>query len=585
ESSDADVSDTESSDADVSDTESSGAVPSDARASDAESSNAESGNAESEPDEQKVTEPSPKEQPARPQPKPPDHDAGGEDRPPLPAELHAADDPFSIVQWHRRGYADGLAPACAERVVYLPGSDRACSSAAARKRRRPGSSCSTCMPPEGRPLAPAAPLQLQLPRGLASMIPLALWLRDGRPAADEGAEFGEAAALEYSLDDRGTRLLAVLRTWSLLRRFFPHPHPLTDPQALLLPALCTVAEQPTPLALRQAIEILLAGFQDGNAALLIATEQAAPRHLPELSLGWIEERVVVTRSAIEQVQPGDAITAINGVSIDNLLAEWLIRTPASTATAAIVRTVARLLERDRDGVVVELELDRQDDAGPRELTVQVVADRRADRRPMLADPRPSKPIVELDDGVVYLDATRIRRLAGAARRARRARVVIVDLRGELADPRGSVLAHFIDTGRALAIERMPTGPDPAGQLPLEPVGERRVEPDGPRLHARPLILADARTRGRAELELAGFDQLGATVIGSTSAGDLGAVATAWLPGGWQLRFTHGELRRLDGSRLWGLGVTPTLPIEPTRASLRAQVDPLLAAALELARKP
>src|SRR5690606_25909601 len=136
-----------------------------------------------------------------------------------------------------------------------------------------------------RPLAPAAPLQMQLPRGLASMIPLSLWLREDRPVANEGeiAAFGEREALEYSLDDRGARLLAVLRAHSLLRWFFPPP--VADPHALLTPALCMVAEDPSPLALREAIETLLAGWRDGNAALLIATEQAARRYLPPLSLG------------------------------------------------------------------------------------------------------------------------------------------------------------------------------------------------------------------------------------------------------------------------------------------------------------
>jgi hypothetical protein len=159
----------------------------------------------------------------------------------------------------------------------------------------------------------------------------------------------------------------------------------------------------------------------------------------------------------------------------------------------------------------------------------------------------------------------------------------VDLRGELADASGSLLSHYLAEPRVLARERMPTGPDPSGAMPLENIGELRIEPHRPRLRARVVILADARTRGRAELELLGFDQLGASVIGSASAGDLGGVATAWLPGGWQLRFTHSELRSPDGARLYGIGVRPGIPVEPTRASLRGGIDPLLEAALELAK--
>ncbi|MFO7563245.1 MAG: hypothetical protein R6X02_11430 [Enhygromyxa sp.] len=573
--------------------EASEAEASEAEASEAEPSEAEPG--EAKPSEAEPSEAKPKPSDAEAEPKPAEasepkpidqaQDADAEQRPPLPAELFAADEQLPILQWHRRGYAEGVDHelGCARRVLYLPGSDQACPAPATRRRRRAASSCSTCAPPKGRPLAPAAPLQIELPRGLSSMVPLALWVRDGRLAPlDEGAaSFGEVEAREYSLDDRATRLLAVLRTWSLLRHF--NPHPRADPRALLLPALCTAAEDPSPLVLREALETLLAGFRDGNAALIVETGKAARRFVPRLWLGWVEERVVVTASASEQAQPGDVLTAIDGVSIDSVLAEQLPRTPAASASAAIVRAVARLLEREREGTKIELTLLRtREDGEQHELRAQLRADRRDDR-PSIVDLRPAKPLVELAEGVVYLDATRVRRLARAARRLRRASRVIIDLRGELADARGSLLAHFLTEPRVVAIERMPTGPDPAGRLPLELAGERRVEPARARLNAEPVILADARTRGRAELELWGFDQLGASVIGSASAGDLGGVARAWLPGGWQLRFTHSELRGPDGSSLHGVGVRPTIPIEPSCASVRAQEDPLLAAALELAR--
>jgi hypothetical protein len=143
-----------------------------------------------------------------------------------------------------------------------------------------------------------------------------------------------------------------------------------------------------------------------------------------------------------------------------------------------------------------------------------------------------------------------------------------------------LLAAFLDEPLFVATERLPTGPDARGELPLEDRGELVIEPARPRLHARVSVLADARTRGRAELELLGFERLGATVIGSASAGDLGAVAEAWLPGGWRLRFTHGELRRSDGDRLMGVGVRPTVPVEPTIASVQRGEDALLAAAAQ-----
>jgi hypothetical protein len=501
---------------------------------------------EPEPEKPEAEKPEPKPEP-KPQPAKPDPDAKKDDRPPLPEALSAPDEQLAIIQWQRRGYVD------ARRIELLPGSER--------------------------PLAPGAPMRIELPRGLSSMVPLALWSREGRtlPATNPlelAPSLDETQAQQYTLDDRGTRLLAVLRTWSLLRRFYPHP--TADLQPLLLASLCAAADDPSPVALRATLERLLAGFGDGNAELIVTTGKAARRFVPLLSLAWAEQRVVVAVSLLEGVQRGDVVTAIDGVSIDTVLAERLLRTPAATSSAAIVRTVAGLLAREHDGAAITLSLARDD--SELELSVSVVAEHRAAR--LLADGWLNKPISGLAD-YVYVDATRLPSLPRADRRLRRAARVVIDLRGELADPRGSWLAHFIDEPRVIALERMPTGPDPSGAMPLEQVGELRVEPARPRLTGRPVILADARTRGRAELELAGFDQLGATVIGSASAGDLGGVATAWLPGGWQLRFTHSELRNPDGSTLYGVGVRPSIPVEPTRESLRKGADPLFASTFEL----
>jgi C-terminal processing protease CtpA/Prc len=287
----------------------------------------------------------------------------------------------------------------------------------------------------------------------------------------------------------------------------------------------------------------------------------------------------VVVSSSELARAGDEITAIDGVAIDELLARELPRTPAATASAAIDRAVARLLERAEKGAALELDVLREGEGeGERALAFEARATTRVERA-VRADARPAKAITELGDGVVYVDATRVARLDAAARRLRKASAVVVDLRGELADADGSLLAHFVSGPTVVASEALPAGPDADGELTLQPAGDRRVEPRGRRLGCRVVCLVDSRTRGAAELELCGFDQLGATVIGSASAGELGDHAHAWLPGGWRLRFTTSVMRRADGSRLWGQGVRPSRPVAPTLAGVRAGEDELLVAAL------
>jgi hypothetical protein len=556
---------------------------------DDETGGEEESGGEGETGESSEPEPQPPE-PKPPEPKPPASDPKPselEGRPPLPDALFEQGAELEITQWHRRGFSEGLdeQPGCALRIHRRPDSRTDCSSPPPkRKRKRDAhSACSSCDGESYRPLAPGAPAQLELPRALASAMPVALWTRDGRtlpaaPPLEPAPAFDERRAWDYDLADRGTRLLAVMRTHSLLQRFHPHSEHVQDPRESLLTAMCTVADDDSPLVLHETLERLLAAFGDGNAELRVAFGKPARRWMPELSLRWIEERVVVavTLSA-DHARAGDVVTAIDGVAIDELLARELGRTAAARPGAAIERTVARLLARRDKGATIELDVLRAGNNGEEPLTLSVTATHSAEHPPM-GDARPSKPIVELREGLWYVDATRVHRLDAVARRLRRADRVILDLRGPLADPSGSLCAHLLDEPLAALHERVLAGPDAHGQLSLASVGDLSLEPRRPRMSGRVVVLADSRTRGRAELELACFDHLGSPIVGSASAGDLGTVAHAWLPGGWQLRFTTSELRHHDGSALWGQGIRASVVVDETLASVRAGEDLVLRAA-------
>ncbi len=504
---------------------------------------------EEEPEPAPEPEPEPTPQP-KPEPKPSNLEP--EPRPRLPGALFEDGPDLEITQSHVRGFS-------AERI-----------------RRRPESPCSSCEEEGHHTHAPGGPVQLELPRALTAALPLALWTRAARtlpttPEREPAPAFEQRRAWDYELTDRGTRLLAIMRAHSLLAWFHPHRERAQGQRELLVEAMCAVADDDSPIALHEALERMLAAFGDGNGEVQVDFGKAARRWTPELPLRWIEERVVVGVTMSEHARAGDVITAIDGVPIDELLARELGRTPAARPGAAIERTVARLLTRSSTNATIEFDAVRTTNNEERQVAVRTIANRRVEHPP-IADARPSKPIVELREGLWYVDATRVRRLDAVARRLRRVEGVIVDLRGRLADPDSSLCAHLIDAPLAVASERTLAGPDASGGLSPASIGELALEPRRPRLSGRVIALADSRTRGPAEFELACFDRLGVTVVGSASAGDLGDVAQAWLPGGWRLRFTTSELLRHDGSSLWGQGVRPSIAVDETVASVRAGED-------------
>jgi C-terminal processing protease CtpA/Prc len=77
----------------------------------------------------------------------------------------------------------------------------------------------------------------------------------------------------------------------------------------------------------------------------------------------------------------------------------------------------------------------------------------------------------------------------------------------------------------------------------------------------------------------------ATIVGGTTAGTNGNVATFEVPGGFRVSFTGMRVTRHDGQAAHHLvGVQADVPIEPTIASIREGRDAVLEQAVALARK-
>ncbi len=108
---------------------------------------------------------------------------------------------------------------------------------------------------------------------------------------------------------------------------------------------------------------------------------------------------------------------------------------------------------------------------------------------------------------------------------------------------------------------------------------RVVSPRAP-YDDRPLvILTDARVVSSAEeFVLMLVDSGRAVMIGRTTAGGTGNPIAFMLAYGGELRFSTGDLRRVDGSRLEGAGVAPTMQVEWTLEDVREGHDPDIAAA-------
>ena len=114
-----------------------------------------------------------------------------------------------------------------------------------------------------------------------------------------------------------------------------------------------------------------------------------------------------------------------------------------------------------------------------------------------------------------------------------------------------------------------------------------LKPETPHIAGIRVFLTDGRAISYAE-SVMGYvaDRKLGAIVGSTTAGTNGNVASFATPSGFQVRFTGMRVTHHDGrTQFHLLGVAPDIAIAPTIEDVRVGRDPVLEAGLAVARKP
>jgi C-terminal processing protease CtpA/Prc len=195
---------------------------------------------------------------------------------------------------------------------------------------------------------------------------------------------------------------------------------------------------------------------------------------------------------------------------------------------------------------------------------------------LLREARP-EPVSELEEGIIYVDLTRLTGvdLDEVLPRLVDARGIVLDVRGY---PHGldpiRFFAHLCDEPLSSAQWHVPTVT--AGGTTFERTGEWHIEPCAPRIEAPLAFLTDERAVSFAEscLGIVEHYRLG-EIVGGPTAGTNGNAREVELPGGFRIRYTGLKVLKHDGSRHHGVGIHPTVPVERTRAGVAAGRDEVL----------
>jgi C-terminal processing protease CtpA/Prc len=112
-----------------------------------------------------------------------------------------------------------------------------------------------------------------------------------------------------------------------------------------------------------------------------------------------------------------------------------------------------------------------------------------------------------------------------------------------------------------------------------------LPPADEQLTAKIAFLTDGRAISYAEsiMGIVEHYKLG-EIVGSTTAGTNGNVNPFALPGGYRVSWTGMKVLKHDGSQHHGVGIQPTVPVQPTPAGIATGRDEVLEKAIEVLQK-
>lgn len=381
---------------------------------------------------------------------------------------------------------------------------------------------------------------------------------------------------------RTTRLAAVAQAWNIFHHFYPYFDAVDGDWLGALPKyLQAAAVAEDGRAAGDVLSRLVSMLNDGHGNVAGAA-RTRDGFFPA-AVRWAGKDLVVTGlgRGVKGLSVGDVIVAFDGKPVASVYAE--MTQLISSATDGYARSRSQMMfamwptadpvplsVRRPDGSVAKVEVPR----GP-----SYVADR-SERRPANGS--------ALGDGIVYFDmnGAPMSELAKHLEALKNAKGIVFDMRGYPGDAGGDILKHLMTEDGTSAAWGVPIV-----QLPdrldwkWDGSGRWQMKPKRPHLAAEVAFLTDGRAISYAEsiMGIVEAYKLG-EIVGATTAGTNGNVNAVQVAGGFRIGWTGMRVLKHDGSAHHGVGIAPTVPVEPTAKGIAEGRDEVLERAIEVLKK-
>lgn len=416
----------------------------------------------------------------------------------------------------------------------------------------------------------------ELAGGVSCTVPFILFAKDGK--AQPPTQLPTLPQHEESGNDRSTRLAAVILGWNILQHFYMYFDVVkVDWHQVLRDSLSRAASDKTDREFLDTLRHMLAMVQDGHGNVNHSSDRDF--YSPPFKAKWVEGKLVVTEigSGLKGVVVGDVVESIDGKSVEERYKK--LEPLLSGATEQWRRNCA-VDELLRGHVNTSMKLVLNNESGEKNADV---------RRDVLmgnAFVDPPKPVRELEPGIWYVNidsaGIQMKEYLEMVPKLAQAKGIVFDLRGYPNEVASDLIYRIHDGPVTSAHFEIPkiSQPDHVGVT----YTDGAWPPSGPEkemFKGRIAFLADGQCISYAEsiMGIVEHYKMGA-IVGSTTAGTNGNVNPFLLPGHYYMVFTGMRVRKHDGSSHHGVGIKPTIPIEPTIAGIRAGRDEVLERGLQ-----
>jgi C-terminal processing protease CtpA/Prc len=394
----------------------------------------------------------------------------------------------------------------------------------------------------------------------------------------------EQAYAELKLPDAGYQLLALYRFWNIIEYWFPYRDVIganwDDELIAFIPRIALASDGDT---YKRELMALIAGVHDTHANLwssLAVRPPAGTCQIP-VTMRFIENQAVVAgysdtgSGPASGLQPGDVVTAIDGVAVGELIKQWSPYYAASNEPTRL-RDIARSMMRGNCGAAA-VRVTREN------ATLELKPARVPETSSTVGrtHDRPGETFRKLSSDVAYLKLSSVQASQAATyiESAAGTKGLVIDIRNYPSEfvvfALGSRLVE-----RATPFARFTAG-DPANPGAFHWRGAPlSLEPAAPRYAGKIVILVDEVSQSQAEYTTMAFRSApNAVVVGSTTAGADGNVSAIALPGGLRSMISGIGVFYPDKKPTQRVGIVADIEVKPTIQGIRSGRDEVLEAAL------